>query len=873
MARPLPGNPPMSGNTASLTMRFASMNVDDQHSGGSWSQPPLPTPPQPSPTRSGRPRPMSMNSSPSAPGSYFPPNAPPTMHSSRPRPMSVSGMPPSQPPQQSQDYNAYGSNDHPQMRTGIHPRAQQLTQSHAQSQIVHREWLQQQEAQRRQVRPSQLPPAMRGVISSGFQRGPISPASPTPPSRERSPTRPVSGFTPTSSFPNGIPNGGIPRPGSAFSHPPPPRPPSMAGPSYSQPPNAAPPRPPSMATTSYSQPNPSAPHTSSQYPQPSAPIHSYSHQQTFQHAPPSHPSSPTKHGGHLPQIPLEYPPPPVHPDSPTRRSRDLSPVRSNPSLKEKSFSRPASPHRQSSFPKPAPVPPLPQRREASPVSSRAISPQREASPVRTLPRPGGAPTPNTATQRLPMSSFPPGTSASAIAQAQKALGSRAFPQPPTHVPTVTQPRAFPSGQPATQQPPAQPSPVLSRQSSPTRDQQRMPPRVQPPMIREPSPTRPIRLPNLDDPAPEPVSPNLRGRSPRPTGPVRSPQVPQINIPQEPTSAPSARSRQASPQRAPQIILPGDNDVPQINVSNIPQINVGSIPQINVGNIPQISFDVPEINIGGVPEITVGDRSQPRPGGGGPRAPRVPQQQQQQQHPQHQQQPQQYQNQHQPPSPGGGTAKFDSRPTPSYSSTRANGMTCAGCNLVIIGRMVSSGTAERSSRWHPECFACTVCSEHLEHVSSYERDGRMYCHLDYHEAFAPACSHCRTPIIDEEYISLDEPGLGGQRNYHAQHFFCAECGDPFLEPGQELSSAEYIIHKGYPYCEACHVRLRMPLCRRNGCGKRIREWEGAIEAMGGKWCEGCFRCNGCQQSLGETFYERGGSAWCQDCFSIILRNEL
>ena len=28
--------------------------------------------------------------------------------------------------------------------------------------------------------------------------------------------------------------------------------------------------------------------------------------------------------------------------------------------------------------------------------------------------------------------------------------------------------------------------------------------------------------------------------------------------------------------------------------------------------------------------------------------------------------------------------------------------------------------------------CTVCKELLEHVSSYEHNGRPYCHLDYHE---------------------------------------------------------------------------------------------------------------------------------------------
>lgn len=39
-------------------------------------------------------------------------------------------------------------------------------------------------------------------------------------------------------------------------------------------------------------------------------------------------------------------------------------------------------------------------------------------------------------------------------------------------------------------------------------------------------------------------------------------------------------------------------------------------------------------------------------------------------------------------------------------------------------------------------------------------------------------------MEEHFITLDDPGLGGKRMYHEQHFFCAECGDPFLTPKQE-----------------------------------------------------------------------------------------
>jgi paxillin len=54
--------------------------------------------------------------------------------------------------------------------------------------------------------------------------------------------------------------------------------------------------------------------------------------------------------------------------------------------------------------------------------------------------------------------------------------------------------------------------------------------------------------------------------------------------------------------------------------------------------------------------------------------------------------------------------------------------CTGCSNPIIGRIVSA----MGQRWHPQCFMCGECGELLEHVSSYEFNGRPYCHLDYHD---------------------------------------------------------------------------------------------------------------------------------------------
>ncbi|OCH86807.1 hypothetical protein OBBRIDRAFT_837878 [Obba rivulosa] len=227
------------------------------------------------------------------------------------------------------------------------------------------------------------------------------------------------------------------------------------------------------------------------------------------------------------------------------------------------------------------------------------------------------------------------------------------------------------------------------------------------------------------------------------------------------------------------------------------------------------------------------------------------------------------------------------------------LSCGGCGGQLAGRTVSA----MGARWHPACFRCCVCGELLENLSSYEKDGRAYCHLDYHEVrlvnphvrstpipfcqrFAPKCYHCETTIVDERFITLDDPELG-QRTYHEQHFFCAECGDPFLPPAAPSAPASrafsgdgdfldddvhFTVFRGHPYCEACHVRLRLPKCKR--CKHAIRDGARAVEALGGKWCWECFVCASCERPFeNPAFFEREDKPFCERCFSIMIKSEM
>ncbi|ODO08407.1 hypothetical protein L198_00137 [Cryptococcus wingfieldii CBS 7118] len=256
---------------------------------------------------------------------------------------------------------------------------------------------------------------------------------------------------------------------------------------------------------------------------------------------------------------------------------------------------------------------------------------------------------------------------------------------------------------------------------------------------------------------------------------------------------------------------------------------------------EISFAVPSISVGGAPALSV-----PVPSISTPHS---------------------HSHSHQHPN--------DTRTRVQSSSA----ILCTGCGQPIIGRIVNA----MNQRWHPQCFMCAECGELLEHVSSYEFEGKAYCHLDYHDKFAHHCHHCKTPIVEPRFITLNDDVLG-QRYYHELHFFCSECGDPFLDPskssapgtekarangddeGDDGETSDFVIHKGHPYCENCHVRLHKPKCK--GCRKPIRDM--AVGALGGKWHKECFVCTNCKGEFGNgLFFPHQGGAFCTTCYQETM----
>ncbi|KAI1817899.1 hypothetical protein GGS20DRAFT_581890 [Poronia punctata] len=202
-------------------------------------------------------------------------------------------------------------------------------------------------------------------------------------------------------------------------------------------------------------------------------------------------------------------------------------------------------------------------------------------------------------------------------------------------------------------------------------------------------------------------------------------------------------------------------------------------------------------------------------------------------------------------------------SPAPGAGPRSSATCHECGHPIEGRFIALRGG--SERFHPQCFRCYACGTGLEALEispepdsfrdarldrirrraagevleetagqTMAEDGderlRFYCHLDWHELFAPRCKHCKTPILGEHVVALGE-------HWHYGHFFCAECGDPF-ERGMT-----HIEKDGYAWCVACQTKRterRAPKCRR--CKTAVIGQY--VMALGAEWHDTCFRCATC-----------------------------
>lgn len=174
------------------------------------------------------------------------------------------------------------------------------------------------------------------------------------------------------------------------------------------------------------------------------------------------------------------------------------------------------------------------------------------------------------------------------------------------------------------------------------------------------------------------------------------------------------------------------------------------------------------------------------------------------------------------------------------TTKTKGL-CGACNQPVIGQVITA----LGKVWHIEHFVCEQCKVPLGTKNFYERDGAAFCEEDYHRIFAPKCCYCNGPIVDKCVTALGN-------TWHPEHFFCANCGQPFGEDGfHEMN--------GKAYCREDYLENFAPRC--GGCGRPILD--NYISALNRHWHPECFVCRDCGQPFGgRSFFEHEGLPYCE-----------
>ncbi|CAL4114311.1 unnamed protein product [Meganyctiphanes norvegica] len=169
--------------------------------------------------------------------------------------------------------------------------------------------------------------------------------------------------------------------------------------------------------------------------------------------------------------------------------------------------------------------------------------------------------------------------------------------------------------------------------------------------------------------------------------------------------------------------------------------------------------------------------------------------------------------------------------------------CCACDKPIVGQVITA----LGKTWHPEHFTCAHCNQELGTKNFFERDGKPYCEVDYHNLFSPRCAYCNGPILDPKkcVTALDQ-------TWHPEHFFCTQCGNTFGEEG-------FHEKDGKPYCKEDYFNMFAPKC--GGCNSPIMD--NYISALNAQWHPECFVCRDCRQPFnGGSFFDHEGMPYCE-----------
>ena len=90
--------------------------------------------------------------------------------------------------------------------------------------------------------------------------------------------------------------------------------------------------------------------------------------------------------------------------------------------------------------------------------------------------------------------------------------------------------------------------------------------------------------------------------------------------------------------------------------------------------------------------------------------------------------------------------------------------------------------------------CAQCLEPLPDGQFFEKNGRLYCDIDYMLLFADRCARCGDGIVGRCLNALNS-------KWHPEHFTCDECG-------VTLAGSSFFKRQDRPMCKACNDRLKI-----------------------------------------------------------------
>ncbi|CUT98901.1 four and A half lim domains [Echinococcus multilocularis] len=154
-------------------------------------------------------------------------------------------------------------------------------------------------------------------------------------------------------------------------------------------------------------------------------------------------------------------------------------------------------------------------------------------------------------------------------------------------------------------------------------------------------------------------------------------------------------------------------------------------------------------------------------------------------------------------------------------------------------------------WHPGCFRCSNCSEHLVDFVYAWLNGKPYCLRHYGQMIRPRCATCDHLIFSEEYTrAMDQ-------EHHTGHFACRSCD-------VSLTGQRYILRDEEPHCLACYEAKFANTCEQ--CKEKIGCDSKDLSFKERHWHEKCFKCSACNTSLADRpFATKDDQLYCSDCY--------